>query len=272
MNSWNGLDFFIFLIFALNTIVGMQRGASREIIAMMCLSVALIFTIRFTLPLTDFLLSSHQFLNTGSMVESVVDNQFMQNFMTAIGSGPLDENMVREIVYSISLLICFVGIYSICAASLNVAGISEYFSFPYATLSRKVGAALGATRGYILTIILISILNLHLAATGFISGSFFAALFEGAAQKFDSMITSRNPEDYNKLFEDRNKYNATDVIKQLKGSLDTGTDGSLQPAPQDGTLQPAQPATPAQPASSGHPAVPATPAVPAQPSGGNLQD
>src|SRR3990167_9637606 len=185
MNSWNGLDFLIFLIFALNTIIGMQRGASKEIIAMMCLSVALIFTIKFTVPLT-------MFFNSSPLINDVVDNPMTQNFMIAIGAGPLTDDMLMELNYSISLLICFVGIYSITAASLNISGISEHFSFPYATLSRKVGAALGATRGYIITIIFLSILMLHLLKNNIggeiISGSYFAGLFRNAAVKFDEMV------------------------------------------------------------------------------------
>lgn len=261
MNSWNGLDFFIFLIFALNTIIGMQRGASREIIAMMCLSAALIFTIKFTVPLT-------MFFNSSPLITDVVNNPMTQNFMIAIGAGPLTDDMLMEVNYTIALLICFVGIYSICAAALNIAGVSEHFSFPYATLSRKVGAVLGATRGYIITIIFLSILMLHLLKNNIggeiISGSYFAGLFQNAAVKFDEMITSRKPEDYNQLFKDKDLYNATDVIKQLKGTLQPSSDGTLQPAPADGTLQPAPDKTPAAPAT---PATPATPVSPAQSQG-----
>src|SRR3990167_1645354 len=100
MDTWNGLDFFIFLIFASSTILGMVRGATREIISMMCLSVALIFSIKFTIPLAVF-------FNRSPLINNVVDNPFMQNFMQAIDAGPLTPELLAQIFYSISLLICF---------------------------------------------------------------------------------------------------------------------------------------------------------------------
>lgn|SRR3990167_1365780 len=250
MNSWNGLDFLIFLILALNTILGMSRGASREIISMMCLSAALIFTIRFTVPIAMFFNSSPYAIN-------VVDNPLTQNFMIAIDAGPLTVDMIHEVMYSISLLICFVGVYSICEAGLNVAGVNEYFSFPYATLSRKVGAALGCTRGYIITIVFLSILMLHVLKNNIggemISGSYFANLFRPAAVRLDEMITARTPEDYNQLFKDKDLFNEKQVIERLKGSLQN-SGGTLQPSdssmPPPGSDQPVQPATPAQPVAS----------------------
>jgi hypothetical protein len=221
MDSWNGLDFLIFLIFAANTVLGMQRGASREIISMMCLSAALIFTIKFTVPLALF-------FNRSPLIADVVGNQFMQNFMIAIGAGPLTAELLMEIMYCISMLICFVGVFSICEAGLTVAGVQESFSFPYATISRKVGAALGCTRGYIITLLLLSILSLHLLkynpgipGTGdWISGSFFARLFQSSTMMLDQMITSRKPEEYQKLFKDKSLYDSTQVIQQLKGSIE----------------------------------------------------
>lgn len=218
MDSWNGLDFFIFLIFAANTVLGMQRGASREIISMMCLSAALIFMIKFTVPLA-------MFLNRSPLINDVVNNQFMQNFMIAIGAGPLTADLLMEIMYCISMLICFVGVFSVCEAGLTASGVHESFSFPYATLSRKIGAALGCTRAYILTLLLLSILSLHLLKSSpigggdWISGSFFARLFQSSTVMMDQMITNRKPEDYQKLFQNKNLYDETQVIQQLKGSM-----------------------------------------------------
>jgi uncharacterized membrane protein required for colicin V production len=222
MNAWNGLDFFIFLIFAANTILGMSRGASREIISMMCLSVALIFTIKFTVPLALL-------LNKSSLIVDVVDSSFTKNLMLAIGAGPLTQDALMEVMYCISMLLCFVGIFSICEAALTKAGVNESFSFPYATLSRKIGAVLGCTRGYILALMLLSILSLHLLKNGqpggdIVSGSYFAGLLRSSTVSFDAIITSRNPDYYNKLFEGKDAYTAADVIKQLN------TSGNLQPS------------------------------------------
>jgi|GEM_PF-1546419 len=213
MANWNGLDFFIFLILVLNTILGMARGATKEIISMMCLSIALIFSIRFTVPLANFFNSSPQ-------ITDVIDSPFVQNFMTAIGSGPLTTGLLNQVMYSISLLICFVGVFSLCEAALTVTGFTEFFSFPYAALNRKVGGTLGFTRGYIISLIFISIM-LHIYKAGdipgqdFISGSFFARLFKPQAQRLDNLISSQQPEKYYQLYQDQ-PYSAEDVYRELR--------------------------------------------------------
>lgn len=212
MNSWNGLDFFIFLILVLNTVLGMARGATKEIISLMCLSAALIFSVKFTVPLTKF-------FNNSPIVVDVIDSKVMQNFMEAINAGPLTADLLHEIMYCISLLICFVGTFSICEAGLSITGFLEVFSFPYSTLNRKVGATLGFTRGYIISLIFLSIL-LHLykvdnIGKAFISGSFFANLFQTQVEKLDSLISSQQPESYHQLYENQ-PYGVKDIYQQLK--------------------------------------------------------
>src|SRR5205085_4360245 len=128
MNNWNGFDFLIFLILVLNTILGMARGATKEIISMMCLSMALIITIKFTVPLAGF-------FNSSPLISGVVSNNVVQNFMLAIGAGPLTEDLLDQIFYGLSLLVCFVGTFSICEGALNYTGFVQVFSFPYATLN-----------------------------------------------------------------------------------------------------------------------------------------
>ena len=155
MNSWNGFDFLIFLIFAANTILGMSRGALKEIISMMCLSVGLIFAIKFTIPLADL-------FNQSPLIVDVVNNIFIQNFMHAINAGGVHLRFTLPDILFLSLLICFVGAFSICEGALAVAGVEGVFSFPYAVLNRKVGAALGCTRGYVISIIFIYIITLHI--------------------------------------------------------------------------------------------------------------
>lgn len=229
MNSWNGLDFLIFLIFALNTILGMVRGSAKEIISMMCLCVALIFMIKFTVPLANF-------FNSSPLIVDVVDNKIIQNFMLAIGAGPMTASLLKEIFYSISILICFVGIFSICEAALTKTGFVQYMSFPYATIDRKLAAALGCTRGYVITLILLVILALHLLRgtdSSIISGSYFAKLFQGATIKLDQIITGQNPDQYRDVLQGKDLYNATDVMKAL--------DTQPQNAPQPQNSPPAQP-------------------------------
>lgn len=208
MASWNGLDFFIFLILVINTVLGMSRGASKEIISLMCLSAALIFSIKFTVPLANF-------FNSSPLMNNVVDNSMTRNFMSAIGAGPLTTSSLSELMYCISLLICFVGVFSLCEAGLSISGFTESFSFPYAALNRKVGGALGFTRGYIISLLFLSIVSLHLnIGKDFLSGSFFANLFSSQTQTFDGLISAQKPENYNQLYQNQ-PYKAEDIYKTL---------------------------------------------------------
>lgn len=209
MAAWNGFDFFIFLILTMNTILGMSRGASKEIVSTICLSTALIICIKYTIPLANF-------LNSSPTVTDALNVDLFQNFMKAIGAGPLTAGLLYQIAYSLSLLICFVGTFSVCEAGLSVTGFSESFSFPYAAVSRKVGGALGFTRGYIISLIFISIIAFHLLKDGsaFISGSFFVRTFASQALKLDALISAQEPENYQQLYQNK-PYNEQDLYKNF---------------------------------------------------------
>lgn len=214
MDNWNGLDFLIFLIFAVNTILGMVRGATKEIISMMCLCAALIITIKFTVPLATI-------FNNSPLIVDVVDSSIIQNFMLSIGAGPVTAGLLKEMFFSISLLLCFVGTFSICEAALSRPGFIEAMSFPYATLNSKVGAALGCTRGYILVLIfLLIVAHVFRVNNGdeIIRGSYFAQLFNSSAQKLDDLISGQRPDSYREIFKDKNLFNSGEVIKNLSGS------------------------------------------------------
>lgn len=224
MSSWNGLDFFIFLIFTANVILGMSRGATKELISAMCLSIGLIFTIKFAIPLTNF-------LNSSPLITDVLSSVFVQNFMAAIGSGPLTEAMLKELAYSISVIVCFAGAFSVCEAMLVFVGFAEVFPFPYAALNRKLGAGLGATRGYVLTLLLILVLN-HLFANNPIKGSYFIDLFQGTVQKLDYLIGSQQVERYHEIYQDKSLYNEKEVFKTLRYQDKPTTEPAKQPVAQ----------------------------------------
>jgi|HubBroStandDraft_4_1064222.scaffolds.fasta_scaffold501578_2 hypothetical protein len=210
MNSWNGLDFFVFLILVLNTIRGMSRGAGKELIALMCLSVALIFAIKFTVPLADF-------LKTSPVMVSAVDNKFISNFLHTINAGPLTLRMVQELMYAISLLICFVSVFSVTEACITFSGYAESVTMMQAVAYRKIGAAIGFTRGYIISLIFLSILTLHIfhnEQNRFVSGSFFVKLFDTQIKKFDDMIASQEPENYQELYKEQ-PVNEHEIIQHL---------------------------------------------------------
>lgn len=221
MNNWNGIDFFIFLIFVVNTMLGMARGATREIISVMGLSAALIVTIKFTVPLTHF-------FNSSPLMATVVQNDVMNNFMLSIGAGPITFSLLQELFFCISMLICFVGTFSLCEATLAFPGFMEMLSFPYAALNRKVGAGLGALRGYVVTLVLL-VAVMHLFKNGtntlltnnnILAGSYFAGLFQGSADKLNNLIAEQKPERYQEIYQDKNLYNEKNVIDTLKPADD----------------------------------------------------
>jgi uncharacterized membrane protein required for colicin V production len=211
MNGWNGLDFLIFVILLFNTLLGMSRGAAREIISLLCLSATLICTIKFTVPLATF-------FNSSPLINDVITSRLIQNFMASIGAGPLTQDMVMQIAYSVSLLICFVGSFSILEAVLAFTNTREVFKFPYAVIDRKVAAALGCIRGYIFSLVLLSILTLHLLANNqsnpLIANSFFTNLFSSQTAEFDSFVASQLPEQYQQLYK-QNPYNSKAVLQNV---------------------------------------------------------
>jgi uncharacterized membrane protein required for colicin V production len=216
MDNWNGLDFFVFLIFAANTILGFARGAIREVISMMGLSVSLIFAIKFTVPLANF-------FNQSPSISSVLDASIIQNFMQAIGAGSLTGKMLYQVCYSVSLLICFMFPFSICEGALVRSGIVEFYTFPYVWWDRKVGGALGCIRGYVLSLFLLSILSLHLFAfsedQAVMVHSFFVNLLQGPIQTFDSVISSQRPDQYQEIYKGRDLYKANEVLEKMGTQL-----------------------------------------------------
>ncbi len=211
MDSWNGLDFIIFLILAVNTLLGMSRAAAKEIISTICLCLALICTIKFTLPLAGF-------FNASPLAYKVVTSQYVQNFIASLGLTAITENTLHQIFYSISLLVCFVGVFSIGEGVLAMSGILEVYSFPYAWLNRKLGAALGAVRGYVIVLILISITVLHVfkdVNNPLFTGSTFVKLFYKSAERLDSIIYKQKPEEYHNIFKDKNLYNPVKALEEI---------------------------------------------------------
>jgi uncharacterized membrane protein required for colicin V production len=216
MNDWNGLDFLIFLIFAMNTILGMTRGATKEIISTLCLSVGLIFSIRFCVPLTNFLSAS-------PLIADVIDNSMTVNFMSSIGAAPLTTEFLRQFSFSMALMICFTASFSACEAALSLPSVMEVFSFPYAMLNKKVGAGLGCLRGFVLNVILVNILVLHLFNTSgnetvknsVTNNSHFVAALLPTAKKLDTLIEAQNPDRYREIYQDKDVIKVDGILKAL---------------------------------------------------------
>lgn len=202
MSNWGGLDFFIFLILLFNTLFGMARGGLREIISIMCLCAALIFTIKFTLPLSSF-------INSSPLMSDVIASNIVQNFMLATGLGALTTDMLIKLGYAISLLICFVGTFSVCEAVLSYTNVVQVFSFPYSFWDRKLGAALGCLRGYVFVVIFIL---LYLLMSHPLTSSYFINLFRASALNLSQLIVEQSPERYREVLQGSDRYNANMVL------------------------------------------------------------
>jgi hypothetical protein len=206
MSSWSGLDFFIFLILLLNTLLGLSRGATKQIIATLSLFAALVITIKFTIPLTEF-------VNSSPLITGVIETPMVQRFMATMSLPPLTQEMLFSLGYCISLLICFAGTIGAFGIVLSVTSVVDAFSFPYQMLNRKIGLALGALCGFIYTLVFIIVLQ-HLFM-GNVPDSYFMNLFQGSAKKLDQLITAKAPERYKEILENPNLYNAGGIIGQL---------------------------------------------------------
>jgi uncharacterized membrane protein required for colicin V production len=207
MSNWGGLDYFIFLILVLNILLGMARGATKEIISTLCMCAALIATIKFTIPLTKF-------VNHSPLLRDVVTSIHVQNFMRAMELPPLTEDMLLHLGYCISLLICFTSIYCVCEAVLAYTNAVQVFRFPYALMDRKMGAAMGAMRGFVISLVFIMILE-HIFV-GEMPQSFFVRAFVVPTRKFDYLISQQAPERYKEILQDKSLYDAEAIMNQLQ--------------------------------------------------------
>lgn len=210
MSNWNSLDFIIFLIFVANTLLGLARGATKEICSMIGVTVAIIFCIKFTIPLTHF-------LDKSPLIQDVLTSQYVQNFMQTIGAGPLTAKALHQLSYSVALLLSFSAAFFICEVTLNMSGFVEAFPFPYAALNRKLGGTLGAIRGYIFNLLIVIILALHLfkpvGGENIATTSYFVKLLYGAAERLDNLISKQQVDKYRDVYKDKNLYNDSDVYK-----------------------------------------------------------
>jgi len=197
MNNWTSFDFLIFLILVMNVIQGMSRGTAKELISLMCLSVALIFTIKFTIPLANF-------FNKSPLIATVIDNPMIKRFLHEIGAGPLTQELLKQVTYSINLLICFTGIFCILEAALSSPSIIQTLPLHQILINRKISSAIGLTRGYIISLVFLSIVTLHIYDQRndkpFLRNSFFIKLFQSQTKRLDDLIRKQQPEGYRDLY------------------------------------------------------------------------
>jgi len=207
MSNWSGLDYFIFLFFLMNILLGMARGGLKESISTFGLCAALVMTIAFTGPLTKF-------VNSSPLMTDVVSSPMVQNFMKAVGMPPLTYDSLVNCGYALSLLICFVGAFGVCEAVLAYSNVMEAFSLPVTLINRKVGVALGALRGFIFTVIFLVVLKHLFMGDNQYLGT-FATMFQGPVDKLDYLIQIRAPERYGEILKDSNLYNTQKVLDMV---------------------------------------------------------
>jgi hypothetical protein len=179
-------------------IQGMSRGTAKEIISLMCLSIALIFSIKFTIPLAHF-------LNTSPLLQTVLTTPMVQRFMHMIGAGALTLSLLEQMMYSISLLVCFVGIFTILEAALTTTSIVQTMPLHQILINRKVSSVIGLTRGYVIGLIFLSIITLHLVNdnTQFVRESFFVKLFYSQTRRLDHIIRHQKPDDFKEIYKNQ---------------------------------------------------------------------
>ena len=138
----------------------------------------------------------------------------MQNFVTSIGLGPLTQEGIFSFGYGVSLLICFMGIFSIGEATLAYTNAMNLFTFPYMAVDRKVGAAMGAVRGFVFaTIFVLFCLTFN---NPFSANSYFISVLTPSASRLNTLIIQQTPERYQEVLKDKNIFNAKAILEQLK--------------------------------------------------------
>ncbi|HSW92830.1 MAG TPA: CvpA family protein [Gammaproteobacteria bacterium] len=206
MSGWTGLDFLIFLIFLINTMLGMARGGIKEMISMISLCAGLIVMIKFTVPLTKF-------LDGSPLMNDFLTSQFTLNFMKAIDMPPLTMNNLLAMDYCVSMLVCFVGAFCACEATLAFSSMMEAFGLTATIMNRKLGAALGATRGFVFALVFIVIVQRLFASD--VPASNFINLLGGSAARMNSIILEKAPEKYIEILKDKDLYNQNEILKEL---------------------------------------------------------
>lgn len=184
----------------------MARGGLKEIISALSLCAALVITIEFTMPL-------FKFINTSPLINDVITSNFFQNFMKSIEMPPLTEDMIIRLNYCLSLLLCFVGAFSICEAVLSYSSLIEAFGLPATLANRKLGGALGVVRGFVLVLIFIIVLDKIYHDD--VPASKFVNLLQGSATKMNDIVISGAPQRYLEILQDKNLYNQENVMKDL---------------------------------------------------------
>jgi len=146
--DYTWLDIIIILVFFLNIALGVARGLLREIISIISLIIALVVTIRFTVPLSDFLVGSNGF-------KDVVLAFSTFTHLTVIGQLSL-------VTFGVGFVLLFVGTYCIGEAINYYAGpASTFVFFPFMSiLDRIVAGVAGFIRGYVFCLVLILTLGL----------------------------------------------------------------------------------------------------------------
>jgi uncharacterized membrane protein required for colicin V production len=142
-------DVVLFLAIFVNTILGFARGLFREAISILCLIVAIVVAMKFTVPLSEFLSTSAGFKDVVLVITRYANHPGANGPLYLFGFG-------------VSFLLLFVGVYSISeVVNHYVSNIGAFILFPMlAILDRIIAGVLGFIRGYIFALITILIVGL----------------------------------------------------------------------------------------------------------------
>ena len=142
-------DVILFLIIFVNTILGFARGLFREAISLLCLIVAMVVAMKFTIPLSDFLSTSAGFNDVVFVITKYTGYSGANGVLYLFGFG-------------VSFLLLFVGVYCIAeVVNHYISNVGAFILFPMmAILDRLIAGLLGFIRGYVFALITILIVGL----------------------------------------------------------------------------------------------------------------
>lgn len=176
MADYTWFDFIIFLVFFLAVVLGLARGLMREIISLLIVIVGLIVTIKFALPLAQFL-----YYTKGS--HDVI--AFISRYIAANNW----DKYIAFFTLDLSVLLLFVGTTSIVEAVNHYVFPNAFMGAALSFLYRITGGIVGLIRGYIYNVILILILSITpLTQDPAWTGSYFVHRLSASVNILGSLI------------------------------------------------------------------------------------
>lgn len=178
MEAFNFFDYIILIIFGLSMLIGFGRGFAGEVLSLITLIVAFFVAINFATPLANVFTSS-------TAVQGVVT----QTTSALGGGGDVISTSASYAAIAISFAILFGGVVllgTIIGYVLNVAVQTGMLGFG----NRFLGAVFGLLRGYLLSLVLIFVIQLTpVSADAWYQRSYFVNVFQPQVVWMGNIVT-----------------------------------------------------------------------------------